>query len=167
VSDPRALVHSPEGLVAGLASGVSFAIYTLFGRSAAQVAQRGPLVILFYVFSIAAIALLALGLATQGTPFLAPPLDSTGWIMLVILSLCPTLLGYVLFTASLTTLPSAVASLITTLEPPIGGILAYFFLNRAMNGIQWLGVTAIVAGVALAQAGLLARRTATAGNSLS
>jgi drug/metabolite transporter (DMT)-like permease len=158
VSDPRGLAHSPEGLVAGLASGVAFAIYTLFGRGVARMAQRGPLVVLFYVFGIAAAALLVLGLATQGAAFLAPPLDMTGWVMLVVLSLCPTLLGYVLFNASLATLPSAVASLITTLEPPIGGVLAYLFLGRAMNGMQWLGVAAIVVGVALAQVGVLGRR---------
>ncbi len=153
VTTPVALLHNLQGLGLGLASGIAFAAYTLFGKGAARMGSRSSLSILFYIFTIAAIGLLGWGLATEGITVIKPHLDMSGWWLLLGLSYGPTLGGYACFTASLRTLPASTVSLLTTLEPPITAILAFLLLGRAMTIIQWLGTLLIMVGVVLIQAG--------------
>ena len=101
---------------------------------------------------IAALGLLPWGLLTQGSALLTPRLDLWGWLLLLGLSLGPTLAGYALFTASLAYLFSTTASLLTTMEPPITAVLALVLLGRAMSPAQWLGTALIVASVLLIHA---------------
>ncbi len=157
-SHATAVMHNPTGLAWGLVSGATYAAYTLFGKGAARLGRRGTPTVLFYTFGIAALGLLAWGLLTQGPTLLTPRLDLWGWLLLLGLSLGPTLAGYALFTASLVHLSSTTASLLTTLEPPITAVLALVLLGRAMNLSQWLGTALIVAGVLLMQAGAHTRR---------
>lgn len=147
-----AFLNSPQGLGLGLASGILFAVYTLFGKGAARLGRRGTSTVLFYTFGIAAVGLLLWGLPTEGLALLAPRLDAAGWSLLVLLSFGPTLCAYALYTASLSHLPPTIASLLTTLEPPITAILALILLGRVLSPWQWLGTALIVAGVLLIQA---------------
>lgn len=151
VYDPAALLRSPGGLLIGLASGVPFAAYTLMGKAVARRGQRGSVTTLFYSFAFAAAGLLLLGGLTEGTRIVTPALDAGGWALLAGLAIGPTLIGYSLYTLSLTYLPSATATLVTTLEPPLAAIFAFFVMSRSMNGLQWLGTALIVAGVAMMQ----------------
>lgn len=152
VYDPTTLVKDPAGLLVGLGSGLTFAASTLFGKGAARMGQRSSSTILFYIFFFATIAMLAIGLAVEGWEIFLIPLDSWGWLLLVGLSLGPTLAGYAFFTSSLRYLPAAAASLFSTLEPPITALLALIFLGQVMNGLQWLGTSMIVGGVFVMQA---------------
>jgi len=153
VYDGAALFRHPMGLILGLGSGVAFAAYTLFGKGAARLGRRDTTTVLSYTFGVAALGLLAWGLLTEGPALLAPRLDVAGWVLLLGLSFGPTLLGYALFTASLAHISSTVASLLTTLEPPITAVLALLLLGRVLSPPQWLGMALIVAGVLLIQAG--------------
>ncbi|MBA3945270.1 MAG: EamA family transporter [Herpetosiphonaceae bacterium] len=153
VTTPGALLHNPAGLGLGLASGVAFAAYTLFGKGATRMGSRSALSILFYIFTISALGLLGWGLLTEGLALVQPHLDKWGWCLLLGLSFGPTLGGYACFTASLRTLPAGTVSLLTTLEPPITAVLAFLLLGRAMTVVQWLGTALIMAGVILIQAG--------------
>ena len=157
ITDPAALVRSGAGLALGLASGVSFAAYTLLGKGAGRLGLHDTLVVLFVIFSIAAAALCAWGLIETGPALLHPSLDTHGWILLLGGALGPTLGGYLCFTASLTILSAPVASLFTALEPPITAVLAMPLLGRHMGGPQWLGATLIVGGVLLMQRTALTR----------
>ncbi len=157
-SHTASVLHNPAGLAWGLASGATYAAYILFGKGAARLSRRGTPTVLFYTFGIAALGLLAFGLLTQGPALLTPRLDLWGWLLLVGLSLGPTLAGYALFTASLAHLSSTVASLLTTLEPPITAVLALVLLGRVMSPSQWLGTALIVTGVLLIQGDALRGR---------
>jgi len=152
VYDDAGLLRHPVGLLLGLASGITFAAYTLFGTGVARVGRRGTTTVLCYTFGVATLGLLAWGLLTEGPALLAPRLDVSGWGLLLGLSFGPTLLGYALFTASLAYLSSTVASLLTTLEPPVTAVLALVLLGRVLSPAQWLGTALILAGVALIQA---------------
>ncbi len=139
------------GLFLGLFSGVCFALYTLLGRGAARTKRLSPIVMLFYSYLFGTLALLVWGFITQGTHGLMISLDGVGWALLVILSLGPTLFGYLLFTVSLQYLSASVASIFHTLEPVMTALLALLFLGRVMTVLQWLGLGLIVSSVVAMQ----------------
>jgi drug/metabolite transporter, DME family len=140
-----------SGLLLGLFSGVCFALYTLLGRGAARANRVSPIVILFYTYLFGTLALVLWGLMTQGIHGLVISLDATGWALLVILSLGPTLFGYLLFTVSLRYLSAPIASLFHTLEPVMTALLAFFLLGRILTALQWLGLGLIVVSVMVIQ----------------
>lgn len=140
-----------SGLLLGLFSGVCFALYTLLGRGAARANRVSPIVILFYTYLFGTLALVLWGFITQGTHSLVISLDATGWVLLVILSLGPTLFGYLLFTVSLRYLSAPIASLFHTLEPVMTALLAFLLLGRILTAFQWLGLGLIVVSVMVMQ----------------
>ncbi|HEX2916785.1 MAG TPA: EamA family transporter [Chloroflexia bacterium] len=151
VYDPAALLQNPAGMLLGLASGLFFGSSTLFGKGAVRLSYHSSAAITFFIFSFGAIALLLVGFVLEGLNILFLPLDLWGWLLLIGLSVGPTLLGYLFFNVSLQYLPAALVSLLTTMEPPITAILALIFLGRSMNGLQWLGTGLIVGGVVIMQ----------------
>ena len=136
-----------KGLLLGLFSGVCFAVYTLLGRGAARSKRLSPIVILFYTYLFGTVALMVWGILTQGEHALLVSLDGSGWGLLLILSLGPTLFGYLLFTISLQHLSAPIASIFHTLEPVMTALLALIFLSRTMTLLQWIGLGLIVASV--------------------
>jgi len=73
----------------------------------------------------------------------------SGWSILFILGVAPTLGGFGLYTLSLRYLPTTVASLIATLEPAFTAIWAYFLLNEVMVETQIFGGLLVLMGVIL------------------
>jgi drug/metabolite transporter (DMT)-like permease len=145
---------NPIGIIVGLASGLAFAAYSLFGKAASN---RGisPWSTLLYTFGVAAAFLLVYNLLPAAWPGGAAEnlwwLGSSlaGWVVLVILAVGPTAGGYGLYTVSLTYLPASVANLIATLEPALTAGLAYLFLGERLNSTQLFGGLMILAGVVL------------------
>lgn len=146
---------NPAGILTGLLSGLFYAIYTLMGRAASQ---RGlnPWTTLLYTFGFATLFLLGANLIPGGiipggatTPgdLLWLGNHTTGWAVLVLLAAGPTLAGFGFYNISLTHLPSSVVNLIVTLEPAFTALIAYFFLNERLTGIQVGGSLVILAGV--------------------
>ena len=136
-----------KGLLLGLFSGICFAVYTLLGRGAARTKRLSPIVILFYTYLFGTLALMAWGIITQGEHALLISLDDSGWGLLLVLSLGPTLFGYLLFTISLQHLSAPIASIFHTLEPVMTALLALIFLSRTMTLLLWIGLGLIVASV--------------------
>ncbi len=140
-----------SGLLLGLFSGICFALYTLLGRGAARTNRVSPIVILFYTYLFGTLALVLWGFTTQGIYSLAITLDTSGWTLLIILSLGPTLFGYLLFTVSLRYLSAPVASIFHTLEPVMTALLAFLLLGRILTAFQCLGLGLIVVSVMVMQ----------------
>jgi len=143
------------GIVAGILSGLCYAIYTLLGRSASQ---RGlnPWTTLLFTFGFAAIFLLGFNLLPAGIlPGAASrPADLlwlgdawVGWGILFALAAGPTVMGFGLYMISLTYLPSSVANLIVTLEPAFTAAIAYALLGEQLTLLQVGGSAMIIAGV--------------------
>jgi drug/metabolite transporter (DMT)-like permease len=145
---------NPLGIVAGLFSGLCYAVYSLMGRSAAQ---RGldPWTTLGYTFALAALFLLPINLLPAGwVPGAAGPRGLLwlggalpGWAVLLALAAGPTLLGFGLYNVSLTYLPSSVANLILTSEPVFTAALAYVLLREQLTPLQIVGSLLILGGV--------------------
>ena len=143
------------GVVIGITGGVSFAAYSLFGRSAAN---RGldPWTTLVYVFGFAAFFLFLVN-CIPGAPL--PGSSRTvadilwlgsswkGWLILFLLSAIPTVGGFGLYNVSLSLLPSSIASLVVSLEPVFTAVLAFLILGERLTAIQLAGGALILGGV--------------------
>ncbi|MFH2102354.1 MAG: EamA family transporter [Chloroflexota bacterium] len=143
------------GILSGLLSGLLYAMYSLMGRSAAQ---RGlnPWTTLTYTFAFAAGFLLIFnllpggglpGAAARPAELFWLGTDLTGWGILVLLSIGPTVLGFGLYNVSLSLLPSIVVNLIATTEPVFTSVIAYFLLGERLTLVQILGGLMILGGV--------------------
>lgn len=143
------------GITTGVLSGLSYAAYSLMGRSASQ---RGlsPWTTLLYSFGFAGVFLLFfnllpgdffIGKAEQASELFWLGNRFDGWIILFILAAIPTLGGFGLYNVSLSFLPSSIANLIATLEPAFTAITAYLLLGERLTLIQLAGGILTVSGV--------------------
>jgi drug/metabolite transporter (DMT)-like permease len=145
------------GIIVGMLAGLSYAVYSLMGRTAAN---RGlnPWVTIMYTFAFASIFMLSANLLGGGKlPGAAPtPVDMfwlgtrwAGWGVLFLLAAGPTVAGFGLYNMSLGDLPSSVANLIVSTEPVFTAVIAYLLLGERMTAIQIIGSLLILVGVAL------------------
>jgi len=154
--DRTAWQVNPVGIVVGLATGVTFAAYSLLGNASSK---RGvnPWAATLYTF-VFGTAFLLLVQRSDTLLWLSRPLAAgpggwreaaLGWGILVLLAVGPTLCGHGLYTVSLAYLPAATANLIVTLEPVITAVLAFCLLGERLTVPQLLGGGLILIGVVL------------------
>lgn len=154
--DAQAWRGSLLSALGGVTAGLLYAIYSLMGRSAAQ---RGidPWTTVLYVFGFATVFLLIAnlfpggllpGAATHPADFFWLGDAWAGWGILFLLAAGPTVMGYGLYTVSLSLLPSSVANLIVTSEPAMTAVIAYILLGERLGGLQIVGSLMILGGVA-------------------
>ncbi len=143
------------GILTGILSGLFYAIYSLFGRSASQ-RELNPWTTLLYTFGFGAVILLFFNLVpgdflpgkaihTMDLFWLQNSL--VGWGILFMLAAGPTLAGYGLYNVSLSYLPSSVANLIVSLEPAFTVTMAYFLFGEVLSPIQIVGSLMILVAV--------------------
>ncbi len=144
------------GILTGVGTGLTYAVYSLLGRVASR---RGvdPWTTLLYIFGFAtAYLLLANLLPGGGLPGSAQRPEEllwlgqslAGWGLLALLGAGPTVAGFGLYLVSLAHLPSGVANLVVSLEPAFTALLAFLLLGERFTGIQVGGSLLILAGVA-------------------
>lgn len=158
-ASPSAWKLNPAGIIFGLLTGLFFAFYNLEGKSASD-KSIDSWTALLYSFAIAAFFLLLFNIGANSLAGKAP-LNSmlwlgksvSGWTILFLLGVAPTLGGFGLYTMSLRYLPPTVSNLIATLEPALTAIWAYFLLNEMLTGIQLLGSLLVFSGVILLRLG--------------
>ncbi len=135
------------GVLAGLASGLAYALYTIFGKTSLR--RYTPLTTLTYTLGFGTIFLGAQALATGVIPRAHP---SSGWIALVYLALVTTLLAQALYLAGLRYIDAGPASLLATVEPVTAAMLGYIVLGERLEGLQIAGGVLVVGAVMLARA---------------
>ena len=147
------------GIFVGLATGFAFACYNLMGKTASN---RGlnSWTTLLYSFGVATIFLLIFNVASDmafAKPLLSEMLwlgDSlSGWGILLLLGIGPTLCGFGLYMLSLNYLSATVSNLIATLEPILTAIWAFFIFGEILTPSQIFGGLLVVAGVILLRLG--------------
>lgn len=144
------------GVSAGLLSGVVFTGFSLFSKEASR-REVNSWTSLVYSFVFGAIFTFAFSLI-PGLPgsagvagLLSPNLPAKGWLVLIVLSLVPTLFGFWFYNMSMNYLPASTANLLATLEPPMTAVEAYVLLDERMTIIQIAGGLAILAAVVMVQ----------------
>lgn len=139
------------GWMAGLASALLYAAYSLMGRVAAQ-RRLNSMTTVGFTFSFAWVFLaLLLGVlqvfSLTQADLLHLGIQAKGWFWLVLLAWGPTVLGFLLYNQSLVHLPSGIASLIMGTEPVFTALAAMACLGECMSGRQWMGCGFILAGI--------------------
>ena len=102
-----------------------------------------------------AICIVPIGLVIGDLDF-TPSLHATAW--LIALALSSQVLGWLLITVSLGRLPTALTSVLLTLQPLLAVLFAALLIDERPSTLQLAGAAAILAGLLIASLG---RRKAT------
>lgn len=159
VYDPAALRLNLPGVAAGLGAGLTYALYSIFGKHALR--RHDPLVILVYALGFGAVFLVALGLLA-GVPAwrFAPSHVAVAVVPLLYLALVTTLAAQWLYVSALARLEAGRASVIATVEPVVAGFLGYLFFREILQGTQLLGGALVLSAVFLVRSQVMPHRTA-------
>jgi DME family drug/metabolite transporter len=144
--DPANLEVSPIVLVAGLLSGLTYGLYSIFGRPVAG--RLPPSVILSYALFFGAILLVVAAIPTSGT---LAGLSAGSYALLFMLAVVHTTLGFALYTFGLGRLGAGRAAIVATVEPVVAGALGAWLLREDLTFPKILGALLVISGAALAQ----------------
>lgn len=143
IYDPAVLRVSWLGIIVGIGSALTHAGYVLFNQRALD--RHSPWLSLALTMAFGSLTLLLMVSVVDGPATLFQIGSGfTPWLLVLALSLGPTLGGYALFTISLRHLPGRIASLIVVLEAPIATLAAVLLLGERIVPIQILGMVLIL-----------------------
>jgi DME family drug/metabolite transporter len=142
--DLAALRLTLSGVAAGLAAGLTYALYSILGKTALR--RYPPQVTLTYALGFGSVFL---GLAALATDQLHAATLRVGWAVIAYLGLVTTLLAQFLYLSGLRHIEAGRASLIATLEPVVAAMLGYALLRERLDLLQAAGGLAVLSGVFL------------------
>ena len=136
------------GALFGVLTGIAYSGFLVALRRGSDPRRvAGPL---FEATLSSAILIVPIGLVAGDLDF-TPSLEATGW--LVTLALSSQVLGWLLISISLARLPTAVTSVLLTLQPLLSVLFAALIVNERPSPLQLVGAAAILAGLLIASAG--------------
>ncbi len=135
---------STRGDLLTLVSTVTWALYTIYGRS--FVSRYAPAVVTVHVLGMAAILCAPLFVLRQGWQVLAA-LSPTGWLCLLYLGLACSGLSFMLYYGALEHLEASQVAAFIYVEPLIAQALSVLFLGEPLTASLLAGGAAILAGV--------------------
>lgn len=141
-ADIDAGAATPLGVLLGLVSGLSYAVYA--DASHRMIALgHGSSATMGALFGLGALCLVPV-LAATG----APLLSSAGSIgIAAYLAIGPMFAAYLLFGAGLRTVRSSTATTLTLVEPLVATILAVLVVGERLNPVGWVGLVLVMASV--------------------
>lgn len=132
-----------QGIAIGLASGVGYALYSIFGTYAIR-AGYGSLAISFYTFLMATITM----------TFLVEPIavvsqinEMGQWPLAVSFALLTTVVPYLSYTKGLSGLPASKASVTATIEPVVAAILGIVVFHEGVSMLKLTGIVLVLSSV--------------------
>lgn len=146
--DPGALEVTPFVLATGLLAGLTYGLYSIFGKPVAG--HLSPAVILSYALGFGAVLLVAFALPSLDT-LAGLPVWCYG--ILLMLAVVHTTLAFALYTFGLRRLEAGRAAIVATVEPVVAGALGVLLLGEELTGLKVLGALLVLSGAALAQVG--------------
>jgi drug/metabolite transporter (DMT)-like permease len=146
-SDPK------RGAIYGLLTGIAYSGFLLAMRRGSG--ERGRVAGPLYDATVAStICIVPIGLVIGDLDFTPGP-EATAW--LIVLALSSQVVGWLLITVSLGRLPTALTSVLLTLQPLLAVIFAALLIDERPSPLQLVGAAMILSGLLIASAG--ARRT--------
>ncbi|MDO4622078.1 MAG: EamA family transporter [Eubacteriales bacterium] len=135
-----------EGILAGLGSGLGYALYSIFSRYALE---RGytSLTITFYTFLTAGIGTLVL--IRPGHLFAAVGSDISMLLFSVLFGITCTVLPYLAYTKGLQKIDNGMASILASIEPVTAALLGFVFFQERMTMTAALGTFLVIAAMVL------------------
>lgn len=136
------------GAVYGVLTGLAYSGFLLaLRRSSDPRRVAGPL---FEATLASMIFVVPIGLVLGNLDF-TPPLEATLW--LIVLALTSQVVGWLLISISLARLPTALTSVLLTLQPLLAVLFAAWLVDERPSPLQLVGAAAILAGLIIASAG--------------
>ncbi len=146
---PGALRLSTPGLMAGLGAGLTYALYSIFGKAALR--RHSPLTTVVFTLGFGAVFLIA---ASGGLPVVRTAILP----VLAYVVAAPTCAAYLLYIAGLRQIEAGRASVVATLEPVVAALAGTLLLREPMSAAQWGGAALVLGGVILVQGEQILRR---------
>jgi drug/metabolite transporter, DME family len=144
--DPANLEVGPTVLLTGLLSGLTYGLYSIFGRPVAG--RLGPSVILSYALFFGAVLLVVAALPTLDT---LAGLSLGSYAILLMLAVVHTTLAFALYTFGLGRLGAGRAAIVATVEPVVAGALGTMLLGEDLSAPKVVGAVLVISGAVLAQ----------------
>jgi len=144
---PSNLEVTPTVLLTGLLSGLTYGLYSIFGRPVTG--HLRPSIILSYALFFGSLLLVVAALPTLGT---LAGLPMTSYALLFMLSVVHTTLGFALYTFGLGRLGAGRAAIVATIEPVVAVLLGTTLLGENLTVPKVVGALLVISGAALAQA---------------
>ena len=144
--DPDALEVSLLVLATGLLSGLTYGLYSIFGKPVAG--HLEPAIILSYALGFGSVLLV---LAALPTLYTLVGLSSGSYALLVMLAVVHTALAFGLYTVGLKRLDAGQAAIVATVEPVVAGAIGVVLLGEKLTALKVIGALLVLAGAALAQ----------------
>jgi DME family drug/metabolite transporter len=144
--EPGALEVSFPVLATGLLSGLTYGLYSIFGKPLAG--HLEPAIILSYALGFGSVLLVLAALPTFHT---LVGLSSSSYALLVMLAVVHTALAFGLYTMGLKRLDAGQAAIVATVEPVVAGAIGVVLLGEELTALKVIGALLVLAGAALAQ----------------
>ena len=146
--DPSNLEVTPMVLLTGLLSGLTYGLYSIFGRPVTG--HLRPSIILSYALFFGSSLLVLAALPTLDT---LANLPASSYALLLMLAVVHTTLGFALYTFGLGRLGAGRAAIIATVEPVVAGVLGTTLLGEDLTAPKLAGALLVILGAALARSG--------------
>lgn len=137
---------APRGVAAAIASAFAFASYIVTGERVER--SAGAVGSLARGFGVASVLWIVIQ-ATRGRPDTL--LDASLLPGVLLLGVVATIIPFSLFLWGLARIGPSRAGIVSTLEPLSAALLAYFWLDQSLTGIQIMGAALVVVGIAVVQ----------------
>jgi drug/metabolite transporter (DMT)-like permease len=132
------------GILAGLGSGLGYALYSIFGRYALK--KYDPVTVTFYTFVFASVSLLPVNDIGE---FVRAFSDTGVIFYTVLLGMLATVLPFLLYTKALTCLETSKASIIATLEPVVATVIGIVLYGEPVTVYKLLGIGMVIFAVSI------------------
>lgn len=132
-----------RGTLFGLMTGVSMALYTIFGKRA--LSRYPPWTVVLYAFGAGT---LFLALGSRGRLLAAAHYPAAAWLWILGLALIPSLGGYTLYTLGLRDLPASQTSVIATWEVVTAAAFGWLCYGELLAFPQIAGAALVCGGIA-------------------
>lgn len=142
-ADDVTATFGTSGLIWGLLAGVSYGVYTLFGRFAAP--RYGSTRTVVYSTLGACLFLAAVVPTTTGA--IVWPASGAAWALLIAFGALTMAVAPFLFFDALSRIEASQASIATSIEPVVAGVLATILLSQGLSVVGWIGIGIVVVGV--------------------
>jgi DME family drug/metabolite transporter len=130
------------GLLVGLFTGLTYGMFTIFGKSALR--HYDSWTVLTYAFGFATVTLFVLQPGASIEMF-AKPLSA--WLWMIVLVVVSTVTGFGLYTSGLKHLSASSASIVATMEPVIATGFAFALLGEVIEPVQMVGGVLVIISV--------------------
>lgn len=133
-----------QGILMGLGSGISYALYSIFGIYAIK-AGYGSLSISFFTFLLATIFMTIF--CVEPTAVISQITEMGQWPLAISFALLTTVVPYLCYTKGLSGLPASQASVTATIDPVVAAILGIVVFREGVTMMKLTGIVLVLSSV--------------------